>query len=200
MRLFAAVDLDEAARAAADAEARRLAERLAHTAGGAALRWVPAANLHVTLRFLGHLQAAAADSIVHAWGAPLAASACRVALAGAGTFPAAGPPHVLWLGVRAERGALHDVYRAVQDRLLALGHETDPRGLSAHVTIARVRRMGAREAGRLREALRAVPPAGVAWTVTHVTLYESRPGPGGAEYIARAHAPLRAADAGLTHD
>jgi 2'-5' RNA ligase len=66
--------------------------------------WVPAANQHLTLKFLGEIGEDRIDALVARASAKLASVApFEVALAGFGSFPNAREARVLWLGVA--RGA-----------------------------------------------------------------------------------------------
>src|SRR5215208_5796917 len=96
MRLFVAVEIDDEARrvAAAAADALRATIRSAFTA-----RWVAPENMHLTVRFIGHVDDVRAPSIVDALCRPLEIPSFDLELGGFGAFPASGPPRVLWMGL-----------------------------------------------------------------------------------------------------
>jgi 2'-5' RNA ligase len=180
-RLFAAADLPEDVRAA-----------LAAWAGGAAgavpgLRIVPAANLHVTLVFLGNRDEAELDRLGQLVSA-CADGVVDVAL-GEALWLAPRRPHVLTLALADPAGALAALQAAVSGALVAgAGHVAEARAFRPHVTVARVRR-GMRVRPE-RVALAAPPRA--AFALPALTLYRSRPGPGGSRYEPVARAPLGA--------
>ncbi|WP_187368840.1 RNA 2',3'-cyclic phosphodiesterase [Baekduia soli] len=132
-RLFVAVALGGEDRAA-------LAGWAAAAVGAdAGLRVVGAAQLHLTLVFLGHRRldevAALAELVALREGAP--APALRTA--GALWLPPRRPT-VLAVAVEDLGGRLEALYAGVWADLGALGHEPPRRGLRPHVTVARVRR------------------------------------------------------------
>ena len=110
MRLFAAVDLSDDARAAIAAEQQRIATDLG--AAARSLRFVRAGQMHLTLAFIGEIAEDRAASIVDVMGNDVARAPFQLVLGGVGTFPPGGAPRVLWLGVvrgaeehhRARRG------------------------------------------------------------------------------------------------
>ena len=116
MRLFAAVDPDPVARAAAARAARALAGRLAGDApagrpesdGPAGrlesdrpgrIRWIAPERLHVTLRFLGEVAEADAEAVRGVLRTPFETGAFTARVSGLERFPASGAPRVVWLGI-----------------------------------------------------------------------------------------------------
>lgn len=106
---------------------------------GGAVRWIPAENLHLTLKFLGNIEEAQVASIRSALQEALADTAgfC-VTARGIGVFPASRRPRVLWVGLAAtELGQLAGrVERALEP--LGVGRATTR--FRPHVTIGRWRR------------------------------------------------------------
>src|SRR5262249_48823100 len=142
MRLFVAIELDEAAREAVAEEQRRLARAVA----GHGIRWLRADQIHVTLAFLGEGDAAMAEGVVAAMGRPLPSTSFTMICAGLGVFPPRGAPSVLWLGIRGGRDQVTSVQRLTAERLGALGFPAEARAYHPHLTIARYReRRGSRE-------------------------------------------------------
>ena len=95
MRLFVAVDLDDAARASIAAQQ----DRLRRTAGGSAIRWVRPEHLHMTLVFLGEVAEQRANAVIEAYAAPAIMQPFDLAFSGIGAFPPRGAPRALWIGV-----------------------------------------------------------------------------------------------------
>jgi RNA 2',3'-cyclic 3'-phosphodiesterase len=94
MRSFVALLLNEAARVAVAAEIERLRPL------SRAVAWVPADNLHLTLRFLGHQTADRLREVARALAETAAAAApFSLALEGVGAFPGPDRPRILWIGV-----------------------------------------------------------------------------------------------------
>lgn len=177
-----AIALEPAARREIAAALRPLA------AGGAAVRWVRAENLHLTLAFLGEIDADALAPIDERL-APLAATfaAERLVLAGVGGFPASRP-RVLWLGVEGGRTWFVTVARAVRAALEDdLGIMLDRRDPAAHVTLGRVNRP---ERALLPALTSAFAGRAIASRAERITLFSSAPGPGGPAYRAEREWPF----------
>lgn len=188
MRLFLAVELDEAVRRAAADTARRLSLALERHGVRRGISWVAPANLHFTLHFLGEVDDATARVLVERMSAPLATPPFDLALAGLGTFPPSGPPRVIWLGVGEGAPGLAEAHREIGTRLDGLRVAREHRPFSAHLTIGRVK---APPGPRLADAIAATTPAADArCRVGHVTLFESRLSPRGATYSVIATARL----------
>lgn len=187
MRLFLAVELDEAVRRAAGRVAAELSRALGAD-GRTNVAWVRPENMHLTIRFLGEMPAGAVPPLREALDVPLATRAFELRLAGLGAFPPRGPARVIWLGVLEGHDDLAAVHREVEDRLAALGLGRDDRPFRAHLTLGRVRnRLGPRAGSILSEAAAAGIPASVA---REVTLFESRLSPSGAIYTALCRTSL----------
>ena len=170
MRLFLALELDAAARTAlaeVSASAQRAAGDLA-----SALRWVPAENLHVTLHFLGEVDAAGRARALRALEPPAAAPAADVQLGSLATFPPSGPPRVLVVSL-APPGPLERIYREFAARLSREALAVEDRPFHPHVTLARVRDRDRRRTRGLWPRVGGVSVPHAAWRVDHVTLFES---------------------------
>ena len=182
MRLFLALDLDDAQRAAL-AALRGEAPTQIVRAG----RWLPLANLHLTLRFLGDWpeqrlgELTASLTEARAVVAPLR-------LCGLGCFPKRGNARVLWVGVAAE-AALGDCHAKVTQALAGLGFSAPERPFTPHITLARFRPPLARAelAPWLAARREWEGPTALA---ARFTLYESKLGGGAPRYIPLARFPL----------
>jgi 2'-5' RNA ligase len=189
MRLFLAIDLDDAARAAAARWASALSARLG--AATREIKWVETPNLHLSLHFFGELSDDRRDAMRRALAMPFETHAFEVALSGAGTFPPSGQARVVWLGVHESDAALQSIYSTVQSRLEPLGlQEQSARGSTPHLTIGRIRTPSAALSRTLREALRVTPVPSSSFSVPRLTLYQSRLSPKGPTYVAVDHFAL----------
>ncbi|MCA1563619.1 MAG: RNA 2',3'-cyclic phosphodiesterase [Acidobacteria bacterium] len=155
-----------------------------------AIRWVPPENLHVTIRFIGNLQAAPAEALAAAFGRAVVAPPFGLAFAGAGAFPASGAPRVIWLGVAEGRDGLVRVHAAVERRLSALGIAPDRRAYSAHLTLARVKPIAGRSRATVREIVRGFTIRTTSCHIEDVTLYRSHVSSSGSQYEALRRCPL----------
>jgi 2'-5' RNA ligase len=187
MRLFVAVELDAPSRAAANQAAHELRQRV-----GSALRprWVPPENMHLTVRFVGHVADDRVAPVLEALHPALAVSPFDLVLGACGVFPATGPPRVLWLGLTEGSASLQLMHDEFNRRLLPLGFESENRAFSAHLTLARIKDAPHGSRAVVREALRHVRTAPTRSRVTHATVFESRLSPNGPRYTALFQVPL----------
>jgi 2'-5' RNA ligase len=186
MRCFVAVDIPPDVRARVTA----LVQRIRQAAPRADVRWSGTESLHVTLKFLGEVPDGRVPEVEHAL-APVAASHGPLSLvaAGAGGFPSASRPRVIYVGILGHVDRLARLAAAVDGALEALGFPGERRAFRGHLTVGRVR--SPRGADGLAVALRAA--AGVAagaWMADELVLYRSRLHPTGAVHDAVARLAL----------
>lgn len=187
-RLFVAVPLaPEACSAVAGVVAR---VRTEVEGNGREVRWVRLDGLHLTLRFLGatsEVQVPGVEAAIRL--AASRAAPFRVTVAGAGAFPPAGRPRVLWLGVEEGAAELAGLEAALEDGLAMDGWERDARPFRAHLTLARAD--GVRAGPRTVAALkRAAEGFSTSWQASTITLFESHTGGGRARYEPLFEMPL----------
>lgn len=159
------------------------------------LRWAVTDQLHLTLRFLGATPEGRVPDVVAAVeAAAQAAAPFTVRLAGAGAFPSAARPRVVWLGITAGAPELAELAGALGRELVARGWPEDERPFRAHLTLARAD--GVPGAQRVVEALAAAATAlDAAWPVDRLVVYRSELGHGPARYRPLAVATLGGAQA-----
>jgi RNA 2',3'-cyclic 3'-phosphodiesterase len=180
MRMFVGVELDERVKDAVAAIGESLRRDLGQRVNA---RWVPAANLHITLWFLGEVDESRADSTMRAVNRPFDEAAFEVGLSGLGAFPPSGPPRVLWLGLSAGAQSLARVHAELGTRLEPIRYEAERRAYSAHLTIARVKDVARGVSGRdIRSILQARPADAGSCRIENVTLFRSRVSSKGATY------------------
>jgi RNA 2',3'-cyclic 3'-phosphodiesterase len=189
MRLFAAIELDEAARVKVADEQRRIQRGLGERAGP---KWTSGDQLHITLVFLGQIEEANAPAIADAVRTPIPVAPFALTFAGVGVFPARGAPRVVWLGTTTGSAEAASVQRLVGERVRRLGVELESRPFRPHVTLARWR--GAVPGDRRRLLAANTGRAVATIDVDHVTLFHSKPLPGGSQYTPLAVGPLIAGE------
>jgi len=193
MRLFVALDIDAAIR-----------ERIALFLEGVRqfapdVRWARAEALHLTLKFIGELDAARLEDVRSAL-AQVQGEATEIRFCKTGFFPTAKSARVFWVGVEAD-ARLASLAGAVEEALEPLGVEREQRPFSPHLTLARTG-SGRPSRGRedranpsfkwLQEKLAAMPaPDFGAMTPREFFLYQSKLSPTGAQYTKLAGFALR---------
>lgn len=105
---------------------------------GADLKLVEPKNIHITLRFLGDISPNMVDSI-HESMKKVSFSAFDCEVRGLGVFPDLRYPRVVWAGIRKGANELRNVFEQLEPNLRQLGFRPDPKGFSAHLTLARVK-------------------------------------------------------------
>jgi 2'-5' RNA ligase len=190
MRLFVAIDLSEAQRQEAARAAAVLQHRLDAANAARAVRWTAAAQLHLTLRFIGEVEDELGARIAHALSPPLAISPFSLALGSVGVFPGPGRPRVIWLGLAEGREGAAALHGAVEASLQTLGLAREERPFRGHVTLGRVREIRQAQAAALREAMDRLTIDPAPATLTNVTLYRSHLSPKGARYEPLVRARL----------
>lgn len=177
-RLFIGIALDDDARRACEALAGRL-ER-----AGLRASFIPAANYHLTLLFLGNVEDKRVPDVVAALRGvarehePFSLTFDRV-----GAFPHERAPRVVFAGSRGG-GAYRALAGGVRARVGALGLGDDgEKDAVAHVTLARV-------AEKRRSTLPMLDVTPFSTHVRALTLFESVPSGGRTRYDVRATAPL----------
>lgn len=181
MRLFTAVDIP--------VETVQALDRLiAQLRPAARIKWSPAANLHITTKFIGEWPDARRAEIEAALGALPARPPVPVAVRGLGFFPNARSPRVFWAGVEAGAG-LGDLARETERALARLGVEKEGRAFSPHLTLARIKEPLPLD--RLHAAIAALPSTEFgAFTVDRFYLYQSALHPSGSVYTKLSEFPF----------
>ena len=128
-----------------------IAERLAVLGGGVpGARWVPAGNMHITLRYLGELEDSLADEVSTAL-AGINHAAFLLKASGVGCFGKRNDPRLLYAGVHPH----HDLME-LHHRMERLLHQCrippDGRKYHPHITLARLKGASSGRIGRFVEA------------------------------------------------
>jgi RNA 2',3'-cyclic 3'-phosphodiesterase len=153
------------------------------------VKWVRPEGLHLTVKFLGPVEADRVAAIEAAL-AEASAGTPRLpfSLRELGAFPGFGRARVIWAGLESE-AALELMVDRVERACGALGFPVEGRPFRPHVTLGRVRE-GRRLPEAAIEALERAQLPAADFLADRLVLFESRPGPGGSTYAARATFPL----------
>jgi RNA 2',3'-cyclic 3'-phosphodiesterase len=150
-------------------------------------RWIEPGDFHVTLRFIGDVDATTADDVVEALSEMRVRPALTVTLDGLGIF-GGDRPRALYASVVPE-AELTDL-QAEQERLVRrAGVEPERRKFTPHVTLARLRRDATPEAAAMYLS-QAPVFAPLIYTSDRVTLFSARDSTGGGPYVAEAEFPF----------
>jgi RNA 2',3'-cyclic 3'-phosphodiesterase len=157
-------------------------------------RWVPCANLHVTLRFFGDLDDAACAAVMEALDhqelrRPMIA--CR--LGSIGQFPPRGTPRVLWAGLERGAAEVHALWECLSRLLAPLEEQGGPlaglpredRDFTAHITVGR----SGNSLIRPGWAQGVVIPS-LDFEISELILFQSLLGSEGARYVPLKRVPL----------
>jgi RNA 2',3'-cyclic 3'-phosphodiesterase len=170
-RLFVGVPLAEAARAEIEA---RLRGALPEGVPG---RAVPAANWHLTLRFLGATRADQLATIRERLRAADLGDAFGVRFGGLGAFSRPRSARVLWIAVTEGADRLRELARMAEDAARAAGFAPEEKPYRPHLTISRIQ--PPRDVTR---AIERVPSLDVGMRVGEVVVFRSHLGGGPARY------------------
>ena len=151
------------------------------------VRWVRPENVHLTLKFLGHIskddllgQVTEALEPVRTRHEPFEAEPSSF-----GAFPSARRARILWAGIGEGSEPLRVLAKDVEASLEPLGFEREDRAYMPHLTLGRAR-------GRPVVLGTVETPSTVpGFTVRHMDLVQSLLGGGGSIYSTLATYPLR---------
>jgi 2'-5' RNA ligase len=149
----------------------------------AGVKWVRPANVHVTLKFLGSVEAGRVGEISAALTEALrGAPAFEATVSGVGTFPP-NPrrARVVWMGLSGGVEEMKELARRVEDAMAGLGFEKEKRPFKSHLTIGRVRR-GAMRLDDLGKSIAEAEYKPLKLSVDRVNLVKSELTPSGAIY------------------
>lgn len=105
------------------------------------VKWVEPENLHVTLLFLGEIDAREVVDICRAVRSVAEATApIPIGLAGIGGFPNLRRPRTLWVGIEEGRDSVIQLHAALEKSMSALGgFRREERDFAPHITLGRVK-------------------------------------------------------------
>ena len=175
MRTFIGVDIPDEAKMKLDALI------LKFKALGGRVTWVRAANLHLTVKFIGEFMperledlSASLNEELNGYGAQ------KISLSGLGGFPNLKNPRVLWVGVDEGREWVVELIKRVENGCATLKIPREKKDAEPHLTLGRVRET--RGGKRMLEVFGQTSFEYPAFYVNNITIYKSVLTPHGAEY------------------
>ena len=180
MRLFTGLDLPPEV-------AGRLAGLIEQLRPTAKIAWSPAANLHITTKFIGEWPEERLAELQAALGELPPRAEIAVHVGGLGFYPNARSPRVFWCGVEAP--GLAELAADTDAATARLGIASEKRAYSPHLTLARIR-----ERTELKALHQRVANLGEAdqgrFEARSFFLYRSQLRPTGSLYTKLAEFPL----------
>jgi 2'-5' RNA ligase len=139
-------------------------------------RWTLDEKLHITVRFLGHLEQAVAEGISDRVQ-DMEPHGFELKLGELGTFRRGRLASVVWIGLSSGEPECVALASAIEAECVAAGLKPETRRFHAHLTLSRAR---LRDGARLPEL--PAPPGLDAWRAHELILYRSHLGRGGSVY------------------
>lgn len=180
IRVFIALDLSPEI----EKNLAELTSQLQSRLPGAPVRWVPAKNIHLTIKFLGDVSVSNLEVLQKLLQSesgrhfPFEFSA-----GGIGAFPTNSRPRVVWVGIEAP-AELQALHRGIDTETARLGYAREEREFSPHLTLGRVSRNATSgDMRQIRDLLSSCKVGFLGATrVQALQLYRSDLRPGGAIY------------------
>lgn len=186
IRTFIAIEIPDEVRE----KINSLRQELGKDRGGVSR--VKTKSIHLTLKFLGHVEADRIEPIGRALErAGEGVNPFTLTVGGVGAFPNINSPRVVWVGVAAGE-ELKRLYENIEEELEKIGFEKERRAFHPHLTLLRIksRDEGRRLSERIEEMKEGVEAA---FSTDEVILFKSKLSPGGAEYSALKRISLKGA-------
>ena len=169
------------------AELKKVQQELQARLPDDSVRWSRPEQLHLTLKFFGHVAAQRLNDLAAALNRACAGiDSFQLALENVGCFPHTKKPRVLWTGIDGELESLRKLQERIERETGNFGDHKEERLFQPHLTIGRIKAFGidARRAGEVVERTH-VSKLGV-WTVREIKLMQSELAPQGARYSTLA--------------
>jgi 2'-5' RNA ligase len=151
---------------------------------GVPVRWVPAENIHLTLKFLGNVSTANLEMLKEILNKVVSTHhECDISVGGIGAFPKPHNPRVIWVGMEVPQ-ELMSLQHNIEIETARLGYSREHRPFSPHLTFGRVsRNASTQDARAIAEILDSYKVGFLGATrITSVYLYRSDLKPDGAVY------------------
>jgi len=148
----------------------------------APVAWTRPENLHITLHFLGEIPTERVPLVERSMRAVASGiDPFSLTAEGGGAFPGTRNPRILWVGFLEPLELVKQLQQNMENALSGEGFLREDRPFHPHITVGRARgslppAWGERFVQALSGKRFGLVP------VSSFTLYESRPGPGGAVY------------------
>ena len=136
IRAFIAIDLSAEIQQRLDEVTHNYKNQLANIP----IRWVPAVNIHLTLKFLGDVSLSNLNMLMDMIQAEVSSHhQFDISVGGSGAFPNNRQPRIIWVGVEAP-AELAAIQNGIEGTTGRLGYTREERAFSPHLTLGRVSR------------------------------------------------------------
>jgi 2'-5' RNA ligase len=108
---------------------------------GFKIRWVRPESIHLTLKFLGNIEAADTENVGRAvFRASKEYTPLSLQVKGIGVFPGIKRPRVVWVGITGQLETLFGLQKTLDKNLEAIGFPKEKRPVQGHLTLGRIKK------------------------------------------------------------
>ncbi len=145
------------------------------------IKWVDPKNIHLTLKFLGHVDDNKVPDIKMLMD-NLAKNyhIFTSSLFKIGAFPDINYPRAIWIGVDKNCSLVEEIAKKLEEQLSTMGFQKEKRSYAAHFTLGRTRSEKNRDS--LREKLTSIEITQAEFGINSLTLFKSQLTPRGPIY------------------
>lgn len=137
MRAFIAVDIPSAVKD----EIGKLQKELMREVRSS-VKWVAAANIHITLRFLGEVPEEKIEQLCQVLPkGGRGVNPFKIIIKKLGVFPNLSRPRVIWVGMESQGNQMEQLYSQIETLARDLGFTPEKRTFSPHLTIGRIKQL-----------------------------------------------------------
>jgi 2'-5' RNA ligase len=188
LRLFIALKLPaEVQVAIASAQ-----DELSRALPGRGIRWTRPEQMHLTLKFLGNVDATRVEGMVKAVrGVGSGVTPLRLRAEKIGFFPELRRPRVVWAGVNTQHDELPRLQGAIETAVQEFTTERPEQNFSGHVTLGRIKEINRAETERLMKTAGAMADRFFGeWTADKIEIISSELSSEGPRYTSIATIPF----------
>ena len=108
---------------------------------GFKIRWVRPERIHLTLKFLGDIEAADTENVGRAvCEAATGVTPLSLQAKGLGVFPGIRRPRVVWAGITGQLETLRWLQETLDENLAGIGFPREKRPFKGHLTLGRIQK------------------------------------------------------------
>ena len=134
IRLFIAIEIEKRIK-------ERILDYLKHLKkADAGVRWVASENIHITLKFLGNIDAIILPALIKSIdNGMLLFSPFRIQIGNVGAFPTVKKPRILFVGVQDKENNLLKIFEQLEKGIEEYGIKRETKNYVGHITIGRTK-------------------------------------------------------------